>query len=1218
MYNFAEERARLYFPFLTSDPVQESIFADMYNRYPTGNFHNRQWATKEKLGIDGAVNKLTEEKAFWKQAADAVPGAPVKVTWSFATASQYQQALGEAPVDEAAINENTLALVEKAMALIESVANIRFERVGTGTAGDAAYSGDGQILVTNAIADSLKKLTGRDADGNAGISKAGFSIGFATAITDTETGLHFVMKELLGSLGVVGVAANFKSVPGYRTQAPDSYFENSLQYSVLGAVHETLTGANYGNGTDITRMYHDLGAPLLADIMALQKLFGANTSTLGGDTVYGFNSNTGDARLSLTENDSRMVASIWDGGGNDTIDLSGLQSNSELDLREGAFSSFGGLKKNFSIAPGAVIENAVGGAGNDLLVGNATDNLLRGGNGNDVLDGGAGNDRLFGGDGNDTITAGDGRDRIAGGDGADVLDGGNGDDWIEYDAVDDWAGGKVTGGEGTDTLVFMSGDQEAVRALDTAMMLAQGFERYAVSAQPGNANPTQFTLFDLSTHARIGTLAVDSAGFHADALDDVAKFIKGQDAPVSGNLFDNDRMGGEENLSAQVTSITNGSLGAKYFDSINIAGRFGTLTLQSNGNYTYRINNADQDAAIQACCVAGPDTFVYEGMKGGKLVKAKLSIVVEGTPAAHVNKAPVVTSEIADQSFVNASAVAFQIAAGSFTDPEGNAFALAATQADGTDLPSWLSFDPATGTFTGTPRINEGGAVTVRVTATDPGGLSVWDDFVLTPPVINDAFGGSGDDQLVGNEADNMLSGAAGNDTIEGGAGNDRLLGDDGDDTIRGGTGNDTILGGEGFDRLEGGAGDDTIEAGAGGGIVDGNEGNDTIHGGSGNDQLSGSAGNDFLYGNGGDNTLDGGAGRDWLRSGRGDDTLIGGDGNDVLQGQAGNDRYFGGNGHDVVHAGSGDDVAYMGDGNDLIVGEAGNDTAYGEGGNDRLDGGAGDDTVDGGSGNDRIDGAEGMDMLVGGLGDVIIDGGTGNDRIEADDGNDVAQGGAGLDLIFGGSGNDDLDGGADADWLYGNDGEDTIRGGAGDDTAYGGDGNDRMAGHDGSDYLEGDSGNDTIDGGEGNDTLHGDHGNDVLDGGSGNDILVGGYGTDTLRGGDGNDRLFSDDGFDTLFGGNGDDYIQVDGTDTRITGGAGSDEINIGFGATMTTITDFELGIDRLDIDRFNGMDATQMQNQFEIIDRDGSATLVFLRDGGQIIFEGLTASQVSYDLLV
>ncbi|WP_205903200.1 M10 family metallopeptidase C-terminal domain-containing protein, partial [Pseudomonas viridiflava] len=61
---------------------------------------------------------------------------------------------------------------------------------------------------------------------------------------------------------------------------------------------------------------------------------------------------------------------------------------------------------NVSIAKGVLVENAVGGSGNDVLVGNAAANDLKGGAGNDIIYGGGGADSLWGGAGADIFVFG--------------------------------------------------------------------------------------------------------------------------------------------------------------------------------------------------------------------------------------------------------------------------------------------------------------------------------------------------------------------------------------------------------------------------------------------------------------------------------------------------------------------------------------------------------------------------------------------------------------------------------------------------------------------------------------------------------------------------------------------------------------------------------------------------------------------------------------------
>jgi hypothetical protein len=65
--------------------------------------------------------------------------------------------------------------------------------------------------------------------------------------------------------------------------------------------------------------------------------------------------------------------------------------------------------------------------------------------------------------------------------------------------------------------------------------------------------------------------------------------------------------------------------------------------------------------------------------------------------------------------------------------------------------------------------------------------------------LIEYAYGGSGDDSITGNDADNYLNGGAGNDSLKGGGGTDTLVGGADDDDLKGGGGNDFLYGGAGL-----------------------------------------------------------------------------------------------------------------------------------------------------------------------------------------------------------------------------------------------------------------------------------------------------------------------------------------------------------------------------------------------------------------------------------
>jgi Ca2+-binding RTX toxin-like protein len=217
-------------------------------------------------------------------------------------------------------------------------------------------------------------------------------------------------------------------------------------------------------------------------------------------------------------------------------------------------------------------------------------------------------------------------------------------------------------------------------------------------------------------------------------------------------------------------------------------------------------------------------------------------------------------------------------------------------------------------------------------------------------------YGGRGDDQFVNKTSVKVHQafGGAGNDHLVGGSNVDVLYGDAGNDRLEGGDGNDVLSGGDGKDALYGQGGADRLFG----------ESDTTPQKSQGN-QIS-------AYDQALADLLDGGAG---------DDALYGGLGNDVLKGDAGYDFLYGEWGQDSLYGGAGVDHLFGGDGNDLLFGGAGNDLLHGNAGDDRLDGEAGDDMLNGNHGKDRLvsrDGRVGNDQLFGGDGDDWFDAPTG------------------------------------------------------------------------------------------------------------------------------------------------------------------------------------------------------------------------------------------------
>ena len=199
--------------------------------------------------------------------------------------------------------------------------------------------------------------------------------------------------------------------PTYATSA--EYAQDTMRFTVMSYFDADADGSGTDYRDDVSPALLNSGlypiggprwqtiypsTPMVHDIAAIQAIYGADTTTRTGDTVYGFNGTADRSVFNLVAAtsiyDERLdpVFTIWDAGGIDTLDLSGYYRPSVVNLTPGSYSSCDDLTNNIGIAYGTTIENAIGGLGADRLTGNAADNVLTGNAGNDVINGGAGTD----------------------------------------------------------------------------------------------------------------------------------------------------------------------------------------------------------------------------------------------------------------------------------------------------------------------------------------------------------------------------------------------------------------------------------------------------------------------------------------------------------------------------------------------------------------------------------------------------------------------------------------------------------------------------------------------------------------------------------------------------------------------------------------------------------------------------------------------------------
>ncbi len=277
-----------------------------------------------------------------------------------------------------------------------------------------------------------------------------------------QTFIHEILHALgLGHQGYYNGSANYPT---------DADFDNdSWQNSIMSYFTTT-------QNTTVDADFAFLQSAMAADLLALDALYGSqsyNGTTFGtgsaflGDTVYGFNTNisadTDKLMANLGTYSYDNAYCIVDAGGNDTLDMSGWSYDQLLNLTISSssdtapsVSNIGGLTGNLTLAVGTVIENAIGGSGDDLIYGNTANNFLVGNSGNDSLYGDDGNDEIFGSQGDDYLKGGSGDDLIVGNRGDDKMYGGSGDDtmvWNNGDGSD-----RMDGDSGHDTVQVNGAD----------------------------------------------------------------------------------------------------------------------------------------------------------------------------------------------------------------------------------------------------------------------------------------------------------------------------------------------------------------------------------------------------------------------------------------------------------------------------------------------------------------------------------------------------------------------------------------------------------------------------------------------------------------------------------------------------------------------------------------------------------------------------------------
>lgn len=751
-----------------------------------------------------------------------------------------------------------------------------------------------------------------------------------------------------------------------------------------GLEYTVMTYRSYVGGPTTGYTNETYGYPqsfMMNDILALQTMYGADYNTNGGNTIYSWSPTTGETFIdgvgqgrpgdgSAGASANRIFLTIWDGGGEDTYDFSNYTNGVMVDLNPGSHSISSNAQRAYlgggQYAKGNVynaylfngdqrslIENAIGGSGNDTLIGNAAGNRLDGRGGNDTLFGGAGDDVfVYGfGYGNDTVvdfSAGAGtQDRI---------------DLVGFAGISTFMDAISYAAQVGANTVFNFGIGATLTLLNVVLsiMSREDFTFNGVADDGVNEAPTDIVLSNESilenvAGGMIGAVSVSDPDGNAafsfivsDSRFEITGSLGSYTLKLKNGVFLDYET--ETSVTVEVTATDPGGLSVSKVFTIVVVDVAGVTIVGTSSNDTIDATRgpagqprptAEGDtiygmAGNDVIYGLGGDDFIYGGAGNDTLDGGTGNDTLVGG----ANDDTYVVDSVNDQVIENAN--------------------------EGIDtVRSWVSY-----------------VLPANV-----------ENLVLLGTAAIDGTGNELNNTITGNGAANRLDGGAGNDTLIGGAGNDTYVVDSPGDVIK-----ETSSGG--IDTVEtsisytlGNYLENLVLTGSGAINGTGNSLNNTITGNDAANILNGGAGNDTLNGGGGNDTLNGGVGNDVYNGGDGDDTFL------VTRNEAAFDIFSGGAGTDKilvtgtsalvlssfnaaassVEVWQGNGMAVTGDaganvldfsgltavsgilyvdglnGNDVITGTNFADTLRGGGGNDRLTGGGGNDVLTGGSGNDTF-----------------------------------------------------------------------------------------------------------------------------------------------------------------------------------------------------------------------------------------------------------------------
>ncbi|MCA0873921.1 M10 family metallopeptidase C-terminal domain-containing protein [Seohaeicola saemankumensis] len=708
---------------------------------------------------------------------------------------------------------------------------------------------------------------------------------------------------------------------GHETSGLSTILEsqyNFTGYSIM--TYLSFVGDNISGNNNL--FWHNPQSLMIYDIAATQYLYGANFSSNAGNSTYTFSTSTGEMFINGvgqgTPGTNVVYRTVWDGNGNDTYDLSNYGTNLLIDLRPGNYSNFdvGGYFQRADLdwnststdrwSPGhlfnalqfendarSLIENAIGGSGNDTLHGNAANNTLTGNGGTDWM---------YGYDGNDTLN-GSGADRMYGGSGNDTLR-------ITAGAFT----GRLDGGADADRIVLTG-----LGSFDLNNTVVQLSSIEEVEFSAANVGLRQFTITsrELDSATEVPTnFRIDFNANGALAVDQFYVFVT-VDGAGTGNVdasqwiiqdyesFDLIQFAGD--------GTSNNISGTSVADSIH--GNNGNDTIQGNEGADSMTGGAGFDTLSYTNSGAGITVNMHTGTgTGGDAQGDTFNTFERVVGSVHndyfnrgvINNAFSYTFEGgAGNDGFQIGGIADIVLGGTGNDIlwyQANHVSTGASYDGGADTDQFRIFGGAGTVDMRNDTVTNFETLSFTDQAFDMGARFTAAQISQFSTFATDAHFGYTRDVFIEMGTTTYLdlsivtvtgfTGVGDDIVITGDASYETILTSTARDIVNANGGNDTIHGSLGADTLNGGTGIDTLNYSASNAGVTVNMGLQTASGGhatgdtiSGFESVVGSAHNDSFNGyySGSNYTYDGGGGHDYILAFGTADTVLGGSGNDTI-----------------------------------------------------------------------------------------------------------------------------------------------------------------------------------------------------------------------------------------------------------------------------------------------------------------------------------------------